>query len=111
MLTVPTDLLQRLRRHGQEHVLAGWDRLDDARRTALVRQLEGIDLDELARLHRRRDEKVGKIDPARIAPLPQAEHDPARLAYWRTRGEEAYRDGQIAFLVVAGGQGTRLGFD
>jgi UDP-N-acetylglucosamine/UDP-N-acetylgalactosamine diphosphorylase len=111
MHTVPTDLLQRLRKYGQEHVLAGWDRLDDARRAALVRQVEAIDLDELSRLHQRREQRAEKIDPTRIQPLPQPELDAAQLAYFRTRGEEAYRAGRIAFLVVAGGQGTRLGFD
>src|SRR5206468_3504363 len=68
-------------------------------------------LDELQRLHQRREQKAGKIDPARIAPLPEPNHDAAQLAYFRSRGEEAYRGGSVAFLVVAGGQGTRLGFD
>jgi UDP-N-acetylglucosamine/UDP-N-acetylgalactosamine diphosphorylase len=111
MQSVPTDVLQRLRKHGQEHVLAGWDRLDDSGRAALLHQVASIDLDELARLHQRREQRAVRIDPARIMPLPHPERDPAQLAYYRTRGEEAYRGGEVAFLVVAGGQGTRLGFD
>jgi UDP-N-acetylglucosamine/UDP-N-acetylgalactosamine diphosphorylase len=111
MPSVPTDLRQRLQKHGQEHVLAWWDRLTAAERDDLVRQLAAIDLDELARLHERREQKAGAIDPARIAPLTQPHLDEAQLAYYHSRGEEAYRAGQVAFLVVAGGQGTRLGFD
>ncbi len=111
MQTVPHDLRQRLRDHGQEHVLAWWDRLDVPQREGLVRQLDALDLGELRRLHQRRTLKLDKIDPARIAPLPETTHDQARLAYFHSRGEEAFRAGQVAFLVVAGGQGTRLGFD
>jgi UDP-N-acetylglucosamine/UDP-N-acetylgalactosamine diphosphorylase len=111
MQDVPNDLRQRLRQHGQEHVLAGWDRLDDEQRSALVRQLEAIDFDELARLHAKRARKADKIDPARIAPLPKVGHDESQRAQNQSRGEEAFRKGQVAFLVVAGGQGTRLGFE
>ena len=111
MQTVPHDLRERLRQSGQEHVLAWWDRISDAERGQLVRQLSAIDLDELQALHQRRLVKAGKIDPARITPLPQPAYDEAKLAYCRSRGEEAFRAGAVAFLVVAGGQGTRLGFD
>src|SRR6516225_8372542 len=111
MQSVPTELRQRLSRYGQEHVLAWWDHLDDAQRWELVRQLEGIDFDELSRLHAQRLHKAVKIDPARIAPLPEATRDDASHSDHHGRGEEAYRGAELAFLVVAGGQGTRLGFD
>src|SRR5437660_1707933 len=81
------------------------------RRSDDVRQLSAIDLEELRSLHQRRLVKAGKIDPTRITPLPQPTYDEAKLAYFRSRGEEAFRAGAVAFLVVAGGQGTRLGFD
>lgn len=110
MQDVPNDLRQRLRQHGQEHVLAGWDGLDTEQRTRLVRQLESIDFEELARLHAQRTHKAEKIDPARIAPLPTVGREETQFAQHQARGEEAFRKGQVAFLVVAGGQGTRLGF-
>jgi UDP-N-acetylglucosamine/UDP-N-acetylgalactosamine diphosphorylase len=110
MHTIPDDLGNRLRHHGQEHVLAGWDRLTSDERQHLVRQLEAIDLDELRRLHERRTQRSAKIDPARIAPLPREDLSGQRREL-QARGEEAYRAGQVAMLVVAGGQGTRLGFD
>jgi UDP-N-acetylglucosamine/UDP-N-acetylgalactosamine diphosphorylase len=110
-MQVPPDLHHRLREYGQEHVLAWWDRLSISDRQLLVRQLETIDFEELTRLHKQRDDKAGKVDPSRIAPLPETVHDEARLAQLGARGEAAYRAGEVAFLVVAGGQGTRLGFD
>jgi UDP-N-acetylglucosamine/UDP-N-acetylgalactosamine diphosphorylase len=110
MQTVPDDLRQRLRQHGQEHVLAGWDRLDADQRTALIRQLEAIDFDELRGLFAKRAVGAEKLDPARLTPLPIGGDD-SQSVRDRARGEEAFRSGKIAFLVVAGGQGTRLDFD
>jgi UDP-N-acetylglucosamine/UDP-N-acetylgalactosamine diphosphorylase len=110
MQTVPDHLRDRFRHHNQEHVLAGWDKLTSAQRQHLVRQLEAIDFDELRRLHERRVHRSAKIDPARITPLPR-EDITHQLAQYHARGEQAYRAGEVAMLVVAGGQGTRLGFD
>ena len=47
----------------------------------------------------------------RIAALPHTEVDPASRAKHRQRGEEELRRGAVAFLVVAGGLGSRLGFE
>lgn len=110
MTHVPPELLHRLTRHRQEHVLHGWDDLAPADRTALVEQLAGIDLTELEALYRRKDEPHTALPPRdRIAPIPV---EPATApAAARAQGEDALRRGEVAALLVAGGQGSRLGFD
>lgn len=111
MTDAPLDLVHRLRLHGQEHVLAGWDRLAPAERAAFVGQLAGIDFAELDALYARRDEAHAVLPPRdRLAPLPVEAADtiPASAV---ALGEEALRRGEVAALVVAGGQGSRLGFD
>jgi UDP-N-acetylglucosamine/UDP-N-acetylgalactosamine diphosphorylase len=107
---VPPELLHRLARHGQQHVLVGWDDLPTADRVALVGQLAGIDLGELDALYRRKDEPHTVL-PARdrIAPVPI--QPAAASAEDVARGEAALRGGEVAALVVAGGQGSRLGSD
>lgn len=109
MTDVPTDLAERLLAHGQGHVLAGWDALPHERRAALAAQLEDVDLPTLAELYARRDEPADVPAPERIAPMvpepEQASADAVRA------GEDALRAGKVGVVVVAGGQGTRLGFD
>jgi UDP-N-acetylglucosamine/UDP-N-acetylgalactosamine diphosphorylase len=109
-VTVPDDLRRRLKDHGQEPVLAWWDRLDDAERRGLLDQVRGLDLEQLARLYSRRDERFPLPGPERIHPVPVTRLGGDTRAARRC-GEEALRRGEVAVLVVAGGQGSRLGFD
>jgi len=110
MITPPAQLRDELREFGQEHVLAWWDRLSDSERQALIEQLRSIDLALLRRLYQQRDQGHPLPEPERIAPVPVARLD-ARDEAARRAGEQALRRGEIAVLVVAGGQGSRLGHD
>lgn len=110
MTQPPPDLLHRLNIHGQAHVLAGWDGLSAADRATLVGQLAGVDLGELDALYRRKDEPHTALPPPdRIAPVPVEPADAPAAA--RALGEDALRRGEVAALLVAGGQGSRLGSD
>jgi UDP-N-acetylglucosamine/UDP-N-acetylgalactosamine diphosphorylase len=110
MLPVPTDLNRRLHDYGQEHVLAWWDHLDDNQQRQLLAQLKPLDLEQLRRLYANREHEIRLPAADRIAPVPVIRIDadprePHRL------GEEVLRRGEVAVLLVAGGQGSRLGFD
>src|ERR1019366_5295902 len=109
MTTMPPDLRERLQRHGQEHILARWERFDGTQREHLLRELTPINLEELRTLHAKREQKDALPERQRIQPLPRPEIKASRsiLDY----GAEALYTGRIAYLIVAGGQGTRLGFD
>jgi UDP-N-acetylglucosamine/UDP-N-acetylgalactosamine diphosphorylase len=110
MVAVPPDLRQRLQAAGQEHVLAWWEELSDDQRRGLLEQLQALDLDELKRLYAARDHAFPVPSADRITPPPIIRRDAdARQA--RRLGEECLRRGEVAVVLVAGGQGTRLGFD
>jgi UDP-N-acetylglucosamine/UDP-N-acetylgalactosamine diphosphorylase len=111
MTQIPSDLQERLRKYGQEHVLAGWERLTDADQRGLVTQLNTLDLEELRRLYARRDTSFAVPEPGRIRPAPIVPRSSPDEPAARARGEEALRRGEVAVLLVAGGQGSRLGFD
>ena len=106
---IPDDLRQRLQHHGQEHLLAALAKLGDAERAHLLREMERIDLAELRTLHGKREQKDALPERHRIQPLPHPtiEDDDVLV----DAGGDAIAAGQVAYLVVAGGQGTRLGFD
>src|SRR5207249_3472057 len=93
------------------HVLAWWDHLGGDERSKLVEQLRGINWPEVRGLFALRDQKSLLPEADRIAPLPRPQEDATARASHRRLGEEAIAAGQVAYLVVAGGQGSRLGFE
>ncbi len=105
-----------LRPFGQEHLLAFWERLDSAERESLARQIEAIDFELIRRLFKGRNQQ-GNVAAlaARAEPPPAFRLDAAANPFSpeqaRRRAEEALAAGQLGVALVAGGQGTRLGFD
>ncbi len=103
---------------GQGQVFAFWSQLNAAERAALVAQAAEIDLAEVARLHQTLVAKTGgagvSLDGLTPAPYVKlAEHGGAAAEWARAKaaGEAALRGGHVAAFTVAGGQGTRLGYD
>ena len=111
-------LRKTLEKHGQSHLLRFWDELDEPGRAVLTEQIAAIDFDQLdqwiAQYVRKRPlaRPSGDIQPPAVVPAKPT--DPAVLAEHQAasqRGEELLRAGKVAAFVVAGGQGTRLGYE
>lgn len=101
-----------LERHGQGHVLKFWDRLDEGCRAQLLDQIAGLDFASIARMRTMLRDRVAA--PV-IAEEPQApdvvELTEASRAAAVAEGESELRAGKVAVLLVAGGQGSRLGYE
>ena len=100
----------RLKAHGQEHVLRWFDALPTGAQEGLLVQITSLDLDWLERTLA---SEIEGVQPADIAPYREVirpDRDPRREAALRA-GEAALGAGRVGTLLVAGGQGTRLGFD
>jgi UDP-N-acetylglucosamine/UDP-N-acetylgalactosamine diphosphorylase len=96
---------------GQEHLLAYWKKLSKTERTELLKQIESINPVDLKRC----SEALGKggdvPDSSKGVAPKVANLKGAALAKAVAVGEKELRAGKVAALLVAGGQGSRLGYD
>ncbi len=98
--------------NGQGHVFRFWNELRDAQRSQLVEQLSRIDWLQMNALIEQALNPVKKIkhklEPAPVISLTERQ---ALDRHVIPLGEEALRSGQVGICLVAGGQGSRLGFE
>lgn len=116
-------LLEKLKPFGQEHLLTFWDSLGEVEQKDLAAQIDNIDFAQIASLYEHRN------DPAEALTLADKAKDPPAYKFSTVTdpapcnapkaisadeaivaGKEALGKGQVAAVLVAGGQGTRLGF-
>lgn len=115
---VPDDLVATLDEYGQSHLCRWWNDLDNAERGDLVHQLREIDFAMVAELVQQKvksssggkDTRAGRAQPPTRLERLSTIHDGAWSSATRA-GEELLRLGKVGAMVVAGGQGSRLGFD
>ena len=105
-----------LQHAGQGHLSAALDRLTGISRDRLAAQIHALDLERIADLVARfvhGDDHHGTpdIEPPEVIETPVSPADEVRDARAREAGEDALTTGEIALVLLAGGQGTRLGFD
>uniref|UniRef100_A0A8C5PSS3 UDP-N-acetylglucosamine pyrophosphorylase 1 n=1 Tax=Leptobrachium leishanense TaxID=445787 RepID=A0A8C5PSS3_9ANUR len=114
-----TALRKCLSEAGQDHVLQFWDNLSLEQRDALLEDLHGLDFLELNGFFRKAMDGFSvtsnqeKVD-ARMEAVPRevlgsVTRDREHLQDWEALGFKEISNGQVAVLLLAGGQGTRLG--
>lgn len=117
-MTDRSPLQEAFEKAGQGHVFRYFDELEPEERSRLIDQASEVDLKELENLvleHIKGQKKAGlgtgNLEPARYIASPKKRGDTAVWAEAEMQGAEALRAGRVAAFTVAGGQGTRLGFD
>lgn len=112
------NIQKRLKKHGQSQLLVFWDELDTDQRKSLIKQISCLDLEII-------DDWVDKfvknpdfveISPhlapaSSYGPKPKGPRNRQKYAKAVKIGRKLISQGKVAAFVVAGGQGTRLGFD
>jgi UDP-N-acetylglucosamine/UDP-N-acetylgalactosamine diphosphorylase len=118
MTPAPDALIESFRRAGQGQVFAFYDRLTMAGRARLIAEAAEIDLKEMDRLVHTLVAVGGPpaadlegLRPAPYERLPARGGNASAWSSAKAAGEAALRAGRVAAFTVAGGQGTRLGYD
>src|SRR6185437_4246520 len=118
LMSPEAGLVERLERHGQGHLLRWWGELDDARRARLASDLASIDFEQLDRLVEDLVHGEGggappadRVEPIEGVRLPQTDGERVAMRRAAGVGAEALAAGEVGVILVAGGSGTRLGFD
>lgn len=100
---------QKLDACGQSHLLRWYDDLTEREQDALLEQIELLDttLPDILK-HRRQCEKRGNFSPLGALTLDEIRVNRDRF---EQAGLDAVRHGKVGAVLLAGGMGTRLGFD
>lgn len=119
---MPSDydaLLSSLEAHGQSHLLHFWQRLSESERNSLTADIAEIDVEQSLDFFRQamqaESEDNSESLESRMKPVPEqacgfaSTSTPEQLDALESKGLELISEGKVATLLLAGGQGTRLG--
>ena len=100
-----------LEKYNQEHVILAYERLNDSDKEKLMEQVARIDFEQVNRLFEI-TKGVPVLGDSKIEPIPYVDTlkltDEEKNKYIE-EGERIIKEGKLAVVTMAGGQGTRLG--
>ena len=99
-----------LSKYNQEHLLNGFDNLDERNQKVLLNQIMNIDFELINSLYtnikKEDNENNDKIEPMEYLDKNKLYDN---YKYYENLGKHAIESGKLAAVTMAGGQGTRLG--
>lgn len=118
MIAIET-LRKHLEKYGQEHLIKFWDEIDDDQRQQLKQEIDELNFSELQsffeRVKESESENAEKLDD-KLRPIEEslflsiARTTPDLIKQYETEGLKQIAESHVGVLLMAGGQGTRLGF-
>ncbi len=99
-----------LNAHNQQHVVARMEKLDTKAQEKLAAQVAKIDWSVVEQIHNKADVAAveKKVEPLNAVEKKDIE---ANKEKYQAAGVKAIKEGKVAAVLLAGGQGTRLGLD
>lgn len=110
------EILDLLQINAQQHIINHYRQLKKEKRKILLANLQELNLPlafELYKNFSRKETSLFRpeINPAPIITQEILQKDSQKIKEARSTGEDLLRRRKVAVLIVAGGQGTRLGFE
>ncbi len=108
------EVIRRVYDHHQEHLFQHWDILHDSEKRMLLDDVKEVDFDLIDSLFRKtsaRECAELRFSPPEYRRLLESEEAIALERKAHEAGVAHIKKGKVAAFLVAGGQGTRLGFD
>ncbi|KAK4503887.1 hypothetical protein PRZ48_004802 [Zasmidium cellare] len=112
------ELKEKYEKAGQGQVLSFWDDLSSQEKGTLYQQLQPIDPEHINKIADRAlnpPKSESESEAPKLDPLPDSattstiDSDEANLHKWNEAGLKYIADNQVGVVLMAGGQGTRLG--
>lgn len=104
------DIINKLKKAGQDHIFKNWDKLEPEKKKKIINDLARTDLkiiDYFKKLLNETQKENPELKPIEYISLKESSQN--KEAY--ELGEKMISEGKTAFLTVAGGQGSRLGYN
>ncbi len=111
------DISGQLNTYGQEHILNYLERMNTCERQSLLEDAAHIDLKQIAglfssyRSSRQQGHEQKVFEAAEVLAFPPTDVFAAERGRLTALGQDMLRQGRVAIFLVAGGQGTRLGYN
>ncbi|KAL1916434.1 uncharacterized protein VTP21DRAFT_5625 [Calcarisporiella thermophila] len=108
-------LRSKLAAAGQEHLLAFWDELSISEKNSLFQQLSHLDVERCNHIYKLATEGAKQPSRCDVSPLPEnvfdsrLSADAEQVATWEKIGMDLIAQNKVGVILLAGGQGTRLG--
>jgi UDP-N-acetylglucosamine/UDP-N-acetylgalactosamine diphosphorylase len=115
--TMETELREKFSNAGQDHLFKYWDQLSESQQSAFLKQLSKLgDPEAFIRDVSNAIAYSSSVAESKVyTQLPQSSYTSTissskeTLNEWETKGIELIKDGKVGIILMAGGQGTRLG--
>jgi len=105
----------KLEANDQAHLLTFYDSLNDDEKAKLLKQLDDLDVERANRIFKKANSGSAVPEASQLEPLPKdcfkstIGQSEEQIKEWREIGLKAMAEGTVAVILMAGGQGTRLG--
>ena len=103
--------IQRIFKYHQEHILHFWDELSEQEQKHLLEIAGAINFRKIQKYYKIAKTENKPINFSLLEPSDYVKQNDERREKFYQLGSKALKSGKVAFLTVAGGQASRLGFD